>query len=45
MIDALSSVIGELPQEYYIVGWMVSAAFVYTFALQLLDFVKAVINK
>lgn len=45
MIEALTSLIGELPQEYYIVGWIISAAFAYTFALQLLDFMKAVINK
>ena len=45
MMQALISVIGDLPEEFYIVGWVISAAFAYTFALQLLDFVKAVINK
>lgn len=45
MIDAISTVIGELPEEFYIVGWVVACAFLYTFVLQLLDFIKAVINK
>lgn len=45
MMNALITLIGDLPREFYIVGWIVSAAFAYTFTLQLLDFVKAVINK
>lgn len=45
MMAAIISVIGELPEEYHVIAWCISAAFLYTFALQLLDFIKAVINK
>lgn len=45
MIDMISDIVGDLPPEFYPIGWIIAAAFLYTFTLQLLDFVKAVINK
>lgn len=45
MMQAIINVIGDLPEEYYVIAWSISAAFLYTFVLQFLDFIKSVINK
>lgn len=45
MMDLIINFIGPLPEEFYIVGWIICACFGYTFVLQILDFIKAVINK